>query len=1034
MRWITSLVLLMAATSVFGAQRLLLRQDTQDVLRNKVNDNFSEVYAASNTAVRTSDSRGFTNSGSVRIAHLTLDGSIEMQGNSLSTVGRVGAGTGWFDFDAHAVSDSQSGALDGYDTQLWTGLNANYLQGRDLAWLTDLSNMSNAPAAWTSEVGLVHSAMTHASNTFVRIDGATMTRALTNADAIVIGSTNSDAGVRIDGVSIVSRDFGGNGINFEQAQFQLGTFGASLSLGTGGLAIDDSSLFTGLNAEFVGGVRTTGLVTKAGTSVVSGVIAMGEDASSAGASEPLRFDQYDSGSDERWTNFFRFYMGKPYIGTAYGDLGAEVLTAASAGQFALNGQSMTGRWYALGNTATNSGWVGGGQGNTAGGQWSAVAGGYYNFAHGQASAVAGGWNNAAYGLRSAIGGGNANVASGELSTVSGGYLNMTTGSYATIPGGRNNLAGYDSFAAGVGAKATHSNSFVWSSSDATFGSRTPRSFNVLAPELTVFRTYTFAIEKSAGSGFVAQFSDEGSQIWGPLTIEGYVTAAAGSAIDSRVSALEGAGHAVNGQNITGRWFAAGNTNSGVGAVVLGGVQNAAEGDYSFIGGGVRNRTAGNNSVVAGGYQNFAASSSVVAGGYENVASGVWATVAGGYQNVAAGSFSTVAGGRSNLARGAYSAVVGGYGNVAESNAVAAGSGALATNAGSLVWASPGGPTSTFGSLGDNTFNVRAAGGTYFLSTGFWIRSLSGVAVAGFTSTGITFSAAVDGAVAVRSGATTNTVLPSGFQFDHPTFGGVGYTLSFGRGLWRATNNAAGASTAVGPVWDGGNDGTGSGLDADLLDGQTASEFAPVSVYRPNVGGGAPGTKIVALATRTNASGAGIMSYDTGVSFASAALNIPQSAGVDYGFMFSPIAAAARWERNIPTNILTNAVARLGLTPGGSASAWSSSPATQPPNMGANLITNTVGLEIKAGAARAETLTTDGTDLKWGTALLYSDDNMPSSFLTVSAGNASYWRIVTPPATPDSPGEAGMIAHDDVYFFWYNATLSKWMRVTGSATW
>ena len=61
--------------------------------------------------------------------------------------------------------------------------------------------------------------------------------------------------------------------------------------------------------------------------------------------------------------------------------------------------------------------------------------------------VAGGRGNQAIGLYSAIGGGRDNVASG---------------SYSAIPGGHGNTASAaDSFAAGVGATAGHTGSFVW---------------------------------------------------------------------------------------------------------------------------------------------------------------------------------------------------------------------------------------------------------------------------------------------------------------------------------------------------------------------------------------------------------------------------------------------------------------------------------------------------------------------------------------------------------------------------------------------
>jgi hypothetical protein len=120
----------------------------------------------------------------------------------------------------------------------------------------------------------------------------------------------------------------------------------------------------------------------------------------------------------------------------------------------------------------------------------------------------------------------------------------------------------------------------------------------------------------------------------------------------------------------------------------------------------------------------------VAGGAGNSASNTSATVAGGASNTADGFASTVSGGANNTASGSYSH--------------AAGFRAKATNMGSFVWADA--TNADFSSTADNQFAVRANGGVRF-NTG---------------------SAAVT--------VNDNT------------------------------------------IWHAGNDGGGSGLDADLLDG------------------------------------------------------------------------------------------------------------------------------------------------------------------------------------------------------------------------
>ena len=70
-----------------------------------------------------------------------------------------------------------------------------------------------------------------------------------------------------------------------------------------------------------------------------------------------------------------------------------------------------------------------------------------------------------------MGGGNGNTASGDWATVAGGWSNTASGDWATVAGGElNEATGQYSFAAGSNAKAKHDGCFVWadgSSSDFT---------------------------------------------------------------------------------------------------------------------------------------------------------------------------------------------------------------------------------------------------------------------------------------------------------------------------------------------------------------------------------------------------------------------------------------------------------------------------------------------------------------------------------------------------------------------------------------
>ena len=96
---------------------------------------------------------------------------------------------------------------------------------------------------------------------------------------------------------------------------------------------------------------------------------------------------------------------------------------------------------------------------------------------------------------------------------------------------------------------------------------------------------------------------------------------------------------------------------------------------------------------------ISADNGAIGGGYNNSISGYDATISGGVNNTvtAAGAGSMIPGGTGNIAAGAYS--------------FAAGSGAIANNVGSFVWADT--QNGTFSSSLNNSFNLRAAGGFVF---------------------------------------------------------------------------------------------------------------------------------------------------------------------------------------------------------------------------------------------------------------------------------------------------------------------------------
>ena len=110
--------------------------------------------------------------------------------------------------------------------------------------------------------------------------------------------------------------------------------------------------------------------------------------------------------------------------------------------------------------------VGGGDSNTASGYAAAIAGGGNNSAASNYATVSGGVGNSAGNQYATVSGGRENTAGNVYATVGGGYANTATGAFSIVPGGVQNVAsGNYSLAAGQGASAVHTGSFVWSDSD-----------------------------------------------------------------------------------------------------------------------------------------------------------------------------------------------------------------------------------------------------------------------------------------------------------------------------------------------------------------------------------------------------------------------------------------------------------------------------------------------------------------------------------------------------------------------------------------
>lgn len=213
--------------------------------------------------------------------------------------------------------------------------------------------------------------------------------------------------------------------------------------------------------------------------------------------------------------------------------------------------------------------------------------------------------------------------------------------------------------------------------------------------------------------------------------------------------------AVNGQNITGRWFASGNTYSGLLSTVLAGTGNVAVGDIALVGSGFNNTASGDGATIlnasrsqafgltaligAGIFNHASNDYAVIVGGLGNTNTGLRSFLGGGQLNLLTGNRATISGGYLNIADGTHATIPGGFNNAATTNAFAAGTGGRATNSGSFVWSGPGDTNATFGSRGDNTFNVRSVGGVYFLAPSFDIQDTNGVSLMRVTPTNVQFS-------------------------------------------------------------------------------------------------------------------------------------------------------------------------------------------------------------------------------------------------------------------------------------------------------
>jgi hypothetical protein len=233
-------------------------------------------------------------------------------------------------------------------------------------------------------------------------------------------------------------------------------------------------------------------------------------------------------------------------------------------------------------------------------------------------------------------------------------------------------------------------------------------------------------------------------------------------------------------NTAGKW----------GATVAGGVVNKATGESSTIGGGNGNTASAYVATVSGGGANIAsADGATVGGGMHNNSSGSQATIGGGAYNTASGYATTIGGGEGNLimATATYGTIGGGQSNTASGSNATIGGGSSNTASGYAA-AVPGGR--------DNT-----AQGMYSFAAGRRAKANHPGAFVWADSTDADFASTANNQFAVRA------------------TGGVSFTTGSNNDFLLNGNR----------VWNEGNDGSGSGLDADTVDGYHASAFASASL-------------------------------------------------------------------------------------------------------------------------------------------------------------------------------------------------------------
>jgi len=442
--------------------------------------------------------------------------------------------------------------------------------------------------------------------------------------------------------------------------------------------------------------------------------------------------------------------------------------------------------------------IGGGTFHGVTGPWGTIAGGRDNRVHAESATIAGGFRNnigtnafvATIGggvlnaiqtnvSAATIGGGDRNIISFTYGTISGGVLNRAEGGPApTVGGGDQNVAGGHYTTVG-GGRLNTAIGFT-----STLGGGSGNMIETNADHATIAGGLNNRIQRLGFRGVIGGGQNNlietnvfGGTIGGGTlnrigTNSSYATIAGGSGnviSNGPVSFGPGAGTIGGGFQ---------NYNSGWAATIAGGWQNIVTGTSDFIGGGTLNSVSNNNSAVVGGSLNTVLSErSIIGGGGNNTnqINSEFSVIGGGFQNVIRNDSgrSVIGGGYSNTISpaGFYATIPGGEQNSAAAYGFSAGRRARGNHTGAFVWADS--TAADFPSTAANQFSVRASGGVRFVTSGAGVTLDGQPILSGTVSSG-----------QITDGASLTEILD--------------------------------------------DDGPGSGLNADLLDGLDSTAFAPAS--------------------------------------------------------------------------------------------------------------------------------------------------------------------------------------------------------------